>query len=366
MLILLAATCFYMKDRRSLLIFAATTVFVLGWTLLALRTTVDTRVPMGETTSNIAVFYLRHPFRFFQVVGQTLASNDFQISSYESYLGILGWFDVPFQKRYYTYFGVMIWLIAVFSVSLKRIRAEWLQRVLLLAVSAISILFIFFALLITWSPHPAQVIAGIQGRYFLIPSIIFAYGIGGAGGLLGHLRARIATFLVFCLFVFSISASAALLIKQYYLAEFTMASEEIILGSDDSAVRPKMIASTPLGQSAPIDLKIPPLSEGEVGSVVRIGVLFGTHMRDNPGEAELLLAARNGNIYRKIFPLTDLSDNGYKYFKIPADYYSSGEIRFKSGGGVSVWEVRSNDGRVYSCLKLMTVRGQTLSVHGCP
>jgi uncharacterized membrane protein len=44
--------------------------------------------------------------------------------------------------------------------------------------SAAGMLFIvFFSVLVTWTPHPAAVIEGVVGRYFLIPGILIAYAL---------------------------------------------------------------------------------------------------------------------------------------------------------------------------------------------
>ena len=82
--------------------------------------------------------------------------------------------------------------------------------------------------------------------------------------------------------------------------------------------------------------------------------------------AELFLSASSGDVYRQKFSLPDLNDNAYKYFRVPANHYTSGQIVFESGGGISVWEAHSGDGRIHSCLKLTTVQNQMLSFNGCP
>lgn len=217
--ILLAASYFYTKNKRVLFLSFASALFVLGWTLFAIKTTVDQRVAIGESTSGIIYFYLFNPDRFFSVVWQTLINTDLQGFYFRSFLGILGWLDSPFPDRYYGYLGAMLAAIAFFSFSLQGVKCDWPQRLLLLFVSLVSIVFILFALLVTWSPHPAQLISGVQGRYFLIPLIVFAYAICGDVGVLGSFRLRAALFLVLVLFVFSIKSSVGLIVDRYYLAK---------------------------------------------------------------------------------------------------------------------------------------------------
>lgn len=219
MLILLAATFFYSKRRRALLSCAAATLFILGWTLFALKTTVDLRVPIGESSANIVAFYLHHPFQFLSVLWQTVSDSELQSFYYFSFLGILGWLDTPFGIHYYMWFGVIIAIVAALSVTLRGARDDWPQRLLLACVALISALFIFFALLVTWSPHPARVIAGVQGRYFLVPAVILAYAVGGNAGLFDGFRRKLASGVVLSLFVLSLAATVELVVERYYLTE---------------------------------------------------------------------------------------------------------------------------------------------------
>lgn len=215
LLILLAATFFYTKHRRSLFLFSAVSLFIFGWTLFALRTTVDLRVSIGESASNIVLYYLLNPAQFFSVLWQTLSDKDLQNLYWRSFFGILGWLDTPFQSWHYSLFGFILLLVALFTFSFEHIRSEWSQKLLLFTVSVISVLFIFFALLVTWSPHPANLILGVQGRYFLIPLIILAYSVAGSGGLKDGFRQTVATFIAFLLFIFSFLATIDLLINRY-------------------------------------------------------------------------------------------------------------------------------------------------------
>ena len=148
--------------------------------------------------------------------------------------------------------------------------------------------------------------------------------------------------------------------------EVYQCKKAIVVGHDQSGNQPKMIASMALSQSDPVTLKFPPLDENGLGKITRIGIMFGTYIRRNPGQAELLLTAKDGAVYRHSFPLPDLVDNAYKYFKVPAGHYTSGELRFITGGGVSVWEIQTGDNSFLSCLKLNTVRNQTVVINGCP
>lgn len=365
-LALLAATFFYTKSRKSLILFAIACLLISGWTLFALKTTVDLRVPLGDSKHNIALFYLQHPPRFFQVVWHTLSDHSLQTDYFRSFFGILGWRDIQFQDWHYVFFAATTAFITLLTTSFARIANEWPQRLLLLSISVISVFFIFFPLLVTWTPHPAYVISGVQGRYFLLPAVIMAYGITGNTGVSGSLRQKLATFATFCLFIFSVNITATTLINRYYLNEFSMETENVIYWTDAPDRQANITPSVPLGETAPIILKLPAIDADGAGRISRIGILFGTYMRSNPGEAELVLVTKDGNVHRQKFTLAGLIDNSYHYFKLPPDDYTSGEIRYLSGSGVSAWESSFSNGDHLSCLKLMTTRNQVISTGGCP
>ncbi|MEG1454680.1 MAG: hypothetical protein RSC66_03800, partial [Comamonas sp.] len=49
----------------------------------------------------------------------------------------------------------------------------------LFSTALLSILATFTALLISWTPHPATIVHGIQGRYFIVPFLLLAYAFHG-------------------------------------------------------------------------------------------------------------------------------------------------------------------------------------------
>ena len=54
-----------------------------------------------------------------------------------------------------------------------------MARISLFVTALLSVLAIFTALLISWTPHPATIVHGIQGRYFIVPSLLLAYAFNG-------------------------------------------------------------------------------------------------------------------------------------------------------------------------------------------
>ncbi|HQI71705.1 MAG TPA: DUF2142 domain-containing protein [Smithella sp.] len=225
LLILVFAACFYTGDKKSFCVFAAAAFFIIPWLGFTMHTTVDSRFVAGHSTSDAAVFYLQHPLQFFHVLWATLSRADLVNFYGASFLGYLGWLDTPFSPKEYKVFFICIILIGLLSVSAKNFKKDWFSRSLLVFSALISILLIFFAILIKDNQHPASLIQGVQGRYFLIPMIMVAYAVSGSLKLYEGIFRKIALCLVIFLGLFTIFSTPKLLIERYYLAPLPL--EEI-------------------------------------------------------------------------------------------------------------------------------------------
>ena len=210
--------CFYFENKKYYFIFSFSLLSVLAWIIIAIKTTVDSRVAIAAPTSSILMFYINHPMAFSRVLWETLSDKNLRTFYYHSFFGILGWLDTSFGNKIYNYLFVCFSLVGLLSISTRGIKKDWVPRFLLIILSVSSILLIFFALLVTWSPHPASIISGVQGRYFLVPFIMLAYAISGNLKLYEGKSRKIALFFCFALFVFTISGTTKLLLDRYYIA----------------------------------------------------------------------------------------------------------------------------------------------------
>lgn len=128
----------------------------------------------------------------------------------------------------------------------------------------------------------------------------------------------------------------------------------------------RMQPSPQLSKINAIKLYMRPGNGFDTNELRRIGVMFGTHVRQNPGEAELAISSGDGSVYRQEFSLSELVDNRYQYFDVPAGKYISGEIRSVSGIGVSAWESHDDNGEVLTCISYEYVDGKYGFTPGCP
>ncbi len=218
LLALLGAACFHARSRRSWFVAAAVTAFVLAWLAVAAGTTVTLGAGPTEPRSRIAAHYLGKPLSFLKLVGATLESPVFARFYRDSFLGLLGWLDSGFAGRVYSRLQVLLGLLLVVSI----VPADWRRtagaRALLAASAGASVLMVFFALLVTWNAHPATLIKGVQGRYFLLPAMMLAHAVGSGAASDRPKRARLGEVLLVVLLLFSSMETSSLLLDRYYLS----------------------------------------------------------------------------------------------------------------------------------------------------
>lgn len=358
---------FLLKNRYSATITTISIVFTLSWLYIAATTTVDLRVVINEPSSKIIAYYAQNPLKFFDVLWHTLSSTEIRHFYLNSFIGILGWLTIGFDSLTYNLLSLALLGLLVLSLNVRNIKRQWQQRGLLVIVSVFSILLTFFALLVTWTPHPANAIAGVQGRYFFIPSIILAYALTGSKELGNGAKGKLLLIFSFVFFVCTLTITTQLLINNYYLAPHKLRVERIILEAGDLNIKDsKPSPSEIVTPEKPITLHIPTEQSNKIGQVKRIGILFGTHMHQNHGQGELILIAEDGTIFNKKFNFHDLSDNQYKYFFVPANKYIKGEIKSTAPAFLSTFEIRSNTGRTVTCISYLNTDASLVFIEGCP
>lgn len=151
-----------------------------AWIYFSIRHTVDNRVPREMSSVEMLIHYLGHPGEFIAVLYRTLTSSDRMTFYWHSFVGNLGWLDTPLKSIFYIILPAL--LLALLTASLfskDRPTATPAARFHLLLAAILSTLAIFAALLISWTPFPAVVINGIQGRYFTVPMILFFCSLQG-------------------------------------------------------------------------------------------------------------------------------------------------------------------------------------------
>ncbi len=344
----------YTRSKESLVAGCVALALILAWLVIAAVSTVSPRLGTGFSTSEILFHYLGSPSSFVDILFRTLTKDNYATYYMHSFFGNLGWLDTSFPNNIYTYLYVLVFLILIFSISLKNIKSQWPASALLIFCAFSSLMLIFLALLITWNAHPASVIDGVQGRYFLVPAILIAYALNGNPGIKTY-PAVISYILLGALFLFSIFNTTTLLLNRYYISD-----------KQPQIINFKILASAPLTKNAPVEVFINQKQKDNPSALKSISIMFGTYMRKNPGSAELRLTTKDGDNLRIPFDLPDLADNHYQLFKLDNRPYIAGQIVSLTGEGIGVWESHEENGLVSSCLIYEFTNGAKRYTKGCP
>lgn len=200
------------NDRRALIWSIAGVAAALGWIFYATSHTVDLRWPRAVTSKQVVAFYLHHPFDLVAIIWRTISNPIIYNSYYHQFVGVLGWLDRPMPAATYTVSGAVLVFAAALSFSR---RVGVIERAIPVLIALAAVLLTFIALLMTWTELPAEVIVGIQGRYFTAPAILAAYAVSRPN--VSEPR-RLATFLICGAFIaFSASMMTSTLLWKYYL-----------------------------------------------------------------------------------------------------------------------------------------------------
>lgn len=353
MLLLLPAAWWFTRNRAYLVATGVVSVLVLGWLALAIGTTVDGRVNVGLPPSGVIGYYAAKPWHFFGVLGDTL-SDPLTTKFYrESFLGMLGWIDQRFSPEIYDVLGGMVAAMALLSVSIGTIRRDWPERALLMFCSLSAVVLVFFALLVGWTPHPAAVIQGVQGRYFLVPALLVAYALGGTAEPGGVRAMRVFRWLGPAFFLMSSVLTVQAVVERYYLVPRQLPELKYTM-------KPSPMLSA---QSA---ITLHWASQRRLRPLKRLGIQIGTYIRTNPGVAELQLEGPDGHSRQLPIDLPKLVDNGYAMFELDGQTYNGGRIVFKTGGGISAWEAHAEGARPLTCMVYEFTDGGRVLTDGCP
>lgn len=178
----LVALPFFLAWRRSSArdawLGAAVLALSLGWIGYALLNTVDLRVTRTHGTGELLRYYAMRPGSFVQVIENSLADPALSRFYADSFIGILGWLDTRLPAFAYPLLWAGLAVCAAATLAAASPREQLAARLLVLAAAAASAMMVFLALLVTWTVHPAVTVAGVQGRYFVVPAIMAAYALG--------------------------------------------------------------------------------------------------------------------------------------------------------------------------------------------
>lgn len=218
-MLLLPFVLFYKHKHRYMAFWGAAVVLcAFGWVLYAMMTTVDSRVSIGATSTELLFYYLIHPFQFLNLMSASLGHHQLGSFYIASFIGILGWLDAGIPDSARQLYCILLGVLLLLTVTLRHSSVEAYGRVALMIVAASSFLLVFLLLLITWTPHPAELILGVQGRYFWASALIFSMAVTGTFSDLGRPVRVISGGLLCILAILSVTSVTSTTVQRYYLS----------------------------------------------------------------------------------------------------------------------------------------------------
>ena len=356
-LLLLFGALWVTRERKLLIASLTSSILVLAWTLVSIKRVV---YPVGDArtvdhAARLAHFVL-HPWEFLGILSTTLASKPIQGYYVTSYIGSLGWLDSSFSDGTYYALGFLLLGTFVFGLSRDALSEHRLLR-LTLAICAIAmVLLTFLAMLVQWTVGMPDVIQGVQGRYFIIPTIALAYALlGDAHPRVGAME-RISAFLVVALAVVSIYTTTQLIVTRYYTP----------LTQAGASVKTLLAPSPVLTPDRPIPVRFGADILATPQALQSVEIMFGTYGRVNQGEGTVMLWTSSGEHTDFNFDLSSMKDNAYLSVPLDGKRYIGGEVRVTGGEGISSGEIHVGDQTVITCMKLHFVNGTSRATAGCP
>ena len=216
---LLLLPIFLAWKRRSAVAWTFTGLLVLlsmAWIGFAVAATTDVRVVREHSTGDLVWLYASHPQEFFLILWNTLRHHELPDFYARSFIGILGWLDVPLKYPAYQIIGTGLLLSAAASLSWRDWRANLPSRLILAGAALASSFLVFLALALTWNPYPALIIEGVQGRYFIVPALIVGYALSGPHPNQRPARPPWEFWLAALVALVSLTALAQALIHRYH------------------------------------------------------------------------------------------------------------------------------------------------------
>lgn len=216
MLMLPFYLAWHRQSRRDLYLGFIVTVGAIGWVLFALHSTNDPRIVRSHTTTQLLIQYAADPLAFFKVVLSSVTDDGLFTFYQRSFIGILGWLDTPLDEYFYPILWTGVAICALASVSVSTLQKEWSARLLLAGIAVACIGLVFLAMLVTWTPHPASVVQGVQGRYFVVPAILLGYAASGSATQQPPVRRWISAIVVAGFALTSLIALTMALFSRYH------------------------------------------------------------------------------------------------------------------------------------------------------
>lgn len=371
-----------------------------GWLAIALSSTVDFRVLRAVSSGDIALYYLRSPGELLGVFARTLRYAEHGHFMQESFAGYFHYIKALPRDASNLLTLLLVLAMLCSLASWQQCKKALLARSTLILMGLVSVVLAYLAMLIVWTPHPADRIEGMQGRYLAIPVMMILMGISswypppaeGWKAWPGKCRPVLMILLLGCSLVF-LADSMVSGFRTPWAAHRTPVADTRVPGTLErtAQLRP--------GQPVPLHLPVagsPSTHDGDgngdgnheagrammatVSSkpVKQVMILFATYGQRLGGQARLNLTTDGGQSFSRTFRLHDVREKKYYPLNVTPAIYRHGSLEVASGhGGVSIWEHVANDAEStkdsasvlpppQTCLVLIHTDDTSSLTPGCP
>jgi uncharacterized membrane protein len=331
----------------------AALAFTVAWIIMTMLSVVDLRVVSTLKGAGLISYYVTHPLELFQVFFNTFTSVTTLKSYATGFIGVLGWLDTSFPKLIYIVFGTLLGLLTLSCISWRprTIKPSVQTTFVICALGSVAI--IFLSLLVQWTPHPATIILGVQGRYFLGPALLLSIAFTSPISIEKSVRQRLSSVFLIALASCSLVFTSSLLLQRYYLMPEQPASEMLTLGLSKglSAKESIPIAFSSYQTKTPTKLQ---------GISIYIDAPIST------GKAQLHLLTSDGSQQITVFKYRPDMKAGYIPLSIPSNTYTAGKLTAVEGEGLKLKTVNSPDGVIRACIIYELSDGSRRYTPGCP
>lgn len=351
------------RSRTGWALAIGTTLAICVWYGVAIPSTIDLRIQRTYTIGDQLKYYLESPTMLLQVLWATLSDPGRQFAYLSSFVG--EFFNLPLRRNEVFFLVAVLGAVVMVSPALLgEWRRQTLSRIVLVVTAVSGAILAFLAMLLTWTPHPAVVVEGVQGRYFLIPCMLLLLAF--CSWEAPHkVQRHVVNVLLFTLFSSSLVLSITRMLQGFYIPWRAIDGHE--LPSSERGGDPRYSTALSPGQSLTLLDPSEPESAEHEGPLQAIGVMLKTHGQRLSGNARLILRSQSGQ-HQQDVSLAGAQDDRYFYFKVPPAIYTSAEISLIDHvDGLSVWSFSRGEGESDQkpCVILVFSRGQRLTP-GCP
>ena len=331
----------------------AASVFTVGWILASMLSVVDLRVVSSMSSAQLIAYYALHPVQLLKVLFNTFTSIPTLKSYATAFIGVLGWLDASLPKMLYAILGSLLGLLAISCFSWHPKTIEPKTQITFVVCALGSVAIIFLSLLVQWTPHPATIILGVQGRYFFVPTLLLSIAFTSPINIEKSVKQFLSSTILIALASCGLVFTSSLLLQRYYLMPEQQVSDALIQG-----------LSKPLSTKESILITF---SSYQTKTPAKLqGISIYIDAPTSTGKAQLQLSTSDGSQLLTTFEYRPDMKAGYIPLSIPSNAYTAGKLIATEGEGLKLKTVTSPDGVQRACIIYELSDGSRRYTPNCP